>query len=42
MTTYMSEYKSCEFETYGLARQSVGLPDDGKPAKKELFTHTNC
>ena len=42
MNKYISEYESCEFETWGLARVTVGVCDDTKPAKKEPFTHTNC
>ena len=41
MIKYITEYVSCEYQTWGLFRQSVGLCDDIKPAKKESFTHTN-
>ena len=42
MIKYMTEYVSCEFQTWGLFRQSVGLCDDEKAAKKKRFTHTKC
>ena len=41
ITKYMSEYLSCEFETCGWAKVTVGFCDEEKPAKKGRFTHTN-
>ena len=38
MTENMSEYESCEFETWGLERVSVGVCDERKATKKVPFT----